>query len=125
MGPFNAPHAAFWTACHGVRCHAAVPVALVGECSIPSCRRWLASRAHRTASIADRSPDGASPRRRAQSQSTSPARCEGPTGRGHTRAESIRRSRPPHVRVGRVWSSMEKYSPPSVSMTRHCRSLSV
>jgi hypothetical protein len=31
---FNASHAARCVACHGVRSHA-VPVALVGECSIP------------------------------------------------------------------------------------------
>jgi len=31
---FNASPAALWTACHGVRSHP-VPVALVGECSMP------------------------------------------------------------------------------------------
>ena len=44
----SASHAARCVACHGVRSHP-VPVALVGECSIPSCRTSRASRARRTA----------------------------------------------------------------------------
>src|SRR6266478_2160789 len=68
----------------------------------PSCRKWPSNPARHIESIAGRSPAGASPPRRAQSQSRSPARCEGPTGLGHTRAWSTQRSRQQHARDGRV-----------------------
>ena len=54
----------------------------------PSYRRSPASLGHRTESIAGRSLSGASPRRRAQSQPTSPARCGEHRGRGRRRAWS-------------------------------------
>jgi hypothetical protein len=65
---------------------AARDVALVGECSIPSCRKWRSSPGRHTESIAGRSLGGASPRRHAQSRPTSRAiteSIEGSVIRGH------------------------------------------
>ena len=50
----EASHVARRVACHGVRSQP-VPVALVGECSGPWCRRSRASPSRRTASVGDRS----------------------------------------------------------------------
>jgi len=89
-------------ACQGV---APSPCRLRWAVNAPSrsCRRSPASLGHRTESVGDRSPVGASQRRRGRCRTRSRATPGAHGARGRTRAWSTRRSRQPHEELaGRV-----------------------
>jgi hypothetical protein len=88
-----------------------------GSSSVPPTSR--ASRGCRTASAANQTLGGASPRQRDRRRARNRAESVAARARGRRRASSARRSRQQHAGVGRRWSST------GYSITWHLRSTEV